>query len=221
MVVYAEFAIPADGFRIGRAFSDLPNVRVELDRIVPTVDAVVPYIWVQGASPEAVVRATRPHVAVDDITALDEHEGHGTLFRVAWNRDVRDAVVEIVDSELALLSGVGTATEWRFEFRAPSKGPLSRFRTNLRRNGIPCRLLRLSEVTDGEVTSRLGLTDPQFEALRLAYARGYFNEPRDVRLRDLAAEVGISRQAFSGRLRRAITNLVGESFGESFDEPVP
>ncbi len=41
MVVYAEYEIPADAFRIGRAFGQLPDVEVELERIVPTGPDIV------------------------------------------------------------------------------------------------------------------------------------------------------------------------------------
>jgi len=94
MVVYAETAVPASSFSIGRAFAELPGVAVEMDRIVPTVDAVVPFVWVRGASPEDVVRVTRAHGAVEEIRRLHEEDGR-TLYRVVWNRAFRDAVVHI------------------------------------------------------------------------------------------------------------------------------
>jgi predicted DNA binding protein len=175
-----------------------------MDRIVPTVDAVVPFVWVRGASPEDVVRATRAHGAVEEIHRLHEEDGR-TLYRVVWNRAFRDAVVHIAESDLAVLSGSGTAEEWRFEFRSEEKAPLSAFLTELRECGVP---FTLAEVTEGERRGgREGLTAAQFEALRSAHASGYFEEPRGTSLDDLATEAGVTRQAFGGRLRRALAAL--------------
>ncbi|KAB1188657.1 MULTISPECIES: helix-turn-helix domain-containing protein [Haloferax] len=208
MVVYAEISVAANGFRIGQAFSEFPDVRVELDRVVPTSNAVVPFIWVQGPSPTEVARATREHRAVEQITVLNEEEGR-TLYRVVWNRAFQDTIVSIGDSNLALLSGIGTADEWRFEFRGSSKAPLSAFIDELRADGIRMNVIRLAE--DRPEQDRTHLTGPQFEALQLAYVEGYFDDPRRTTLDTLAQELRISRQALSGRLRRAFDTLAADA----------
>jgi predicted ester cyclase len=59
MVVYAEFEIPADGFRIGRAFRQLPDVEVELERVVPTGDSVIPFIWFKVRTQTTLYRSRR------------------------------------------------------------------------------------------------------------------------------------------------------------------
>lgn len=211
MVVYAEVEIPADGFVIGRAFSTLPGVRVELERIVPTKNAVVPFIWVRGADPDAVVRATTTHEAVEQIALLDQYEGEGALFRVVWRRSFRDALVAIADSGMALLSGTGTADEWRFELRTMDTEPLSALQERLRRDGVPFKLVRLADVGEAQMRNGYGLTDPQREAILLAYERGYFDEPHGTTLDALAGDIGISRQSFGGRLRRGMHNLVANT----------
>lgn len=211
MVVYAEFAIDASDFHIGRAFAELPGVRVELDRIVPTTDAVIPFLWVDGVPPDDVVRAARSHEAVDDIEPLDQYDGHGTLFRVVWNSAVRDAITHVAASDLTLLAAHDTAKEWHFEFRADSAEPFAAFQDDLQASGTPTRLVRLTESRQALERSGGDLTEDQREALSLAYERGYFEEPRGVAVEDLAAEVDISRQAFSGRLRRGIRTLVAHA----------
>lgn len=214
MVVYAEFEISADRFRIGRAFSHFPGVQVRLDRIVPIGDAVVPFIWVRNADPHDVVQQAMAEEAVEQITVLHEEPGGETLFRVVWNRRFRDTVVAIDEADIALLSGTGTETRWRFEFRAVERSSLATFQRDLDELGIPVTVLRLHERdTKGEAT-RL-LTDAQVEALRLAHERGYFSEPRESDLETLARELGISRQAFAGRIRRGMDNLLTSAFPEA------
>ncbi|MFC5972299.1 helix-turn-helix domain-containing protein [Halomarina salina] len=215
MVLYAKFRIPADGFRIGRAFGQLPDVRVELDRIVPTTSSVIPFVWVQGADRSDVVRATRRDGAVEHIESINSEEGGWVLYRVVWNRSFRDTVVAIAESDVTLLSGEGTADDWWFEFRAANREPLSELHDYLRANGVEPTVVRVTEVDVDRKGNWDHLTESQVEALRLAHERGYFHEPRDVDLEALATEVGISRQAFSGRLRRGISSLVSETLVES------
>jgi len=216
MVVYAEITVPASEFRIGQAFAELSGVRVELDRIVPMADAVVPFLWVRGAPPADVVRVTRERGAVEDIAVLDRTD-EATLFRVVWNRRFRDAVVAIADSEVALVTGTGTAEEWTFEFRGEDREPLSGLLRDLRADGIPVTVARLTEGLVRGRRRRCSLTDPQSEALRIAHAKGYFEEPRGATLEELAAETGVTPQAFGGRLRRAVARLAAARVGETTD----
>lgn len=84
-------------------------------------------------------------------------------------------------------------------------------------------ILELYRSDESLFEGSLGLTDPQTEAILTAYNNGYFKEPRDVSLEDLANELDISPSAASGRLRRGIEKLVetnladhrGEDFGGS------
>lgn len=56
------------------------------------------------------------------------------------------------------------------------------------------------------VTGRL--TEEQRETILFAYDRGYFEEPRQTSLEELAAEMGLSSTAVGGRIRRGINELV-------------
>jgi hypothetical protein len=56
-----------------------------------------------------------------------------------------------------------------------------------------------------------GLTAAQREAIRAAADRGYFKVPREVSLKELAEQLGVSEQAVSQRLRRGLGNLVAGS----------
>lgn len=63
-----------------------------------------------------------------------------------------------------------------------------------------------SRTTAGDI----GLTSEQYEALTEAIQYGYFEIPRDISLVELAAELDISHQALSERLRRAYRTLISE-----------
>lgn len=209
MVVYTEISIPATGFPIGKAFAELPDVLVEMEQIVPIPNAIIPFIWVEGARPDDVVQATYSHEAAEDIMALNEVDGR-TLYRVVWKPGFRDTVVSISESGLSLLSGIGTSEEWRFEFRSETKTPLSEFVTELRDADVPFTLVRLTDNRPARNRNSHDLSSKQFEALHLAYTEGYFEEPRAVTLDTLATRLGITRQAFAGRLRRAFDTLISQ-----------
>ena len=53
------------------------------------------------------------------------------------------------------------------------------------------------------------VTIKQWQALELAYERGYYDSPRGADLSDLASELEISKSAVSQRLRSAEATLVG------------
>jgi hypothetical protein len=55
------------------------------------------------------------------------------------------------------------------------------------------------------------LTGAQREAIRVAADRGYFKVPREVSLKEIAEQLGVSEQAVSQRLRRGLGNLVAGS----------
>jgi len=55
------------------------------------------------------------------------------------------------------------------------------------------------------------LTDQQRRALSVAYERGYFREPREASLEELADELDLSASAVGGRLRRGMKSLVGQT----------
>ena len=68
----------------------------------------------------------------------------------------------------------------------------------------------------GDVGERsYGLTDEQRVALTTAYRAGYFNEPRDISLSEVADEMGLSSTAMSGRLRRGVGNLIAATLDDT------
>jgi predicted DNA binding protein len=79
-----------------------------------------------------------------------------------------------------------------------------------RQNDIDIELLRVNEYASLGDTDA-GLTDSQREALLLAFEAGYFEEPRDATLSEVAAELDISQPAASGLLRRGIERLIASS----------
>ena len=72
---------------------------------------------------------------------------------------------------------------------------------------------------NAERYGRYGRTAEQSETLVVAVTQGYFDVPRGATMDDLAAELGVSRQAVPERLRRAHKGLIRNTmaFGHEAD----
>ncbi|MBS3761498.1 helix-turn-helix domain-containing protein [Halodesulfurarchaeum sp.] len=83
-------------------------------------------------------------------------------------------------------------------------------------HAIDIDLLRVNEYASLEKTDD-GLTDSQRNALRVALETGYFEEPRNATLSEVAADLDISPPAASGLLRRGIKRLIVSSLVDDSD----
>lgn len=210
MSVLAEFTLPAETTPLGQALVPGSGWEVELERVVPTTDALLPFFWVWGDDADRFGESITDRSAVTDVELLDATSG-GALYRARWLTDAHGVLRGIVESELVLLESSGSADSWFLRVRADERSAIAAFRSYCDEHGIAVDLIRLSPLTDSPEHDGFGLTEGQREVLLLAFERGYFDEPRAVGLDELAAELGVSRQAVAARLRRGHRNLVGNA----------
>ncbi|MFC7202549.1 helix-turn-helix domain-containing protein [Haloferax namakaokahaiae] len=208
MATIVEVIVPAREFDVGQVFVDIPGIRIELDRLVPTSSAVIPYLWIRGASQQDIVHAADVHEAIRHISVVDEVDGHGTLYRIEWSRSVKSTIVELSEHNLSLLSGYGTDRVWELTFRAENRNEVSEFFEWFTDRDISVEFNKIYEGGGNGDGDGQELSNAQLEALLLAFDRGYFDEPRRATLEDISASLGISRQALAGRLRRGTRTLV-------------
>jgi len=107
---------------------------------------------------------------------------------------------------------------WILAVWMPERTELMHLWDCAQRNDIDIDLLRVNEYASLGTTDA-GLTDSQREALLVAFERGYFEEPRNATLSDVAAELDISQPAASGLLRRGIRRLITSSMLDDGDRP--
>ena len=210
MATVAEFTIPADEFPLGRVFEEFPEVTVELERVVPTGDAAVPYFWVHGsddASAEEIDAAFRQPPQVSAVQSVDELDG-SFLKRVTWTSEYEGVLRSIVETGVVLVSGVGTEENWTFEVRSEGRDEIAAFRADCRERGVPVEVSSLHALASVQGDRQYDLTDTQREALVLAFRSGYFDSPRGAKLEGIAEELGISRQSLASRLRRGHCRLI-------------
>jgi predicted DNA binding protein len=107
---------------------------------------------------------------------------------------------------------------WILTVWMPERTDLVHLWEYARRNGIDIELQRVNEYASLGTTDA-GLTDSQREALLVAFEAGYFKEPRNATLGEVAADLGISQPAASGLLRRGIERLIVSSLVDDGEQP--
>lgn len=214
MATVAEFTVGSAAFPLGSILGRWPDATAELERVVPTGSALVPYVWVRGIEPGDVASAVDDRSGfggrsgVRSITHVDQVDGTH-LLRVEWDPGVGGILTAIAETDITLLRALGTGGEWRFEVRAEEADAIGEFQTRCREEGVPVKLTGLHALAGADHEDAHGLTDPQREALILAYERGYYESPREATLAEIAEELGITGQSLGSRLRRGIRRLIG------------
>lgn len=213
MATIAEFTIPTESFPLGNVFEGHPGVTVELERVIPTNKAIIPYFWVRNigeAEEKEIENALRNHPDVQSLNTVDEVSGE-YLMRVEWNPSYEGMLKGIAETAVILLSGVGTAEEWHFEVRADGHEQIATFQQYCREHDLPIELIALYALSEMETGTQYNLTEDQREALQLAYEQGYYQTPRQTTLDEMAGELGITGQSLGSRLRRGIHRLLGST----------
>lgn len=206
MSVIVEISIPAAEFELGRIM-DLSTVRmVELESLVPAGERAVPYFWVYDSDFATFETTVRDCPDVDAIARVDTYDDR-ILYAFGWSAE-NDPVFRAIRSvDAYILNATGSGETWAFELRFPTHDAMSRFQDRCREHDIAFEVLRVHDPSKPDLGPWFGLTEPQREALVLAVERGYYDIPRGCTTVELAEELGISDQAVTERLRRAIVTL--------------
>jgi len=178
--VIVELRVAAEGFELGRILNSARDLDIELETMVPLGRQPVPFFVVHDEVSGAFESRIGGHPSVESI----------------------DAVGARLDTART------TGDVWALEVRFPSHGALARFEERFTDADIGLTATRIYNPTKPEGGPWFGLTGPQREALVRAVEGGYYAIPRRMSTNDLAGEFGISDQAVTERLRRAVVTLV-------------
>lgn len=213
MATIAEFTVPSAQFALGRIFERLPDATVELERVVPTDERILPYFWVRDGDAAHIRDSLADEPAFLSVALVDDL-GDGGLFRAQWDPEVEGVLTAVLESEVTLLSGVGTKGNWTFELRAEDTDQIAAFQQYCTAHDITATLTRLKSLTEMHAGDEYDLTADQHEALLLAFEEGYYDDPRRTDLQALADQLGISRPSFADRLNRGIRNVLGSTIAQ-------
>ncbi|WP_070364486.1 helix-turn-helix domain-containing protein [Halodesulfurarchaeum formicicum] len=206
MSAIVELELPATAFELGQLLDVGPGVRVELEGIVPFGERRVPLIKV-AAGRDQFEASLRDQGPVADIWVVSEHAAMA-LYALNWARSGDRFLDTVNQFDGEVLDSERRGSVWDFEIQFESHENLTDFRAACQETGLPIEITRLFNPTRPDAGPWYGLTGPQRTALDRAVEAGYYEIPRQITTKALAAEFGVSDQAMTERLRRAIGNLV-------------
>jgi len=203
MSVITEIRIPSDDFELGQILSLEEASAIELETLVPSGDVTVPLFWVYEPVENSFLDAVERYPTVNSVTEVDVFDDR-TLFRIDWDASQDHLFQCILEHDGQILGATGSPEGWNFEMRFSDREALSQCQECCEDAHISLELTRIYNPTDPEAGPWYGLSEPQREALTLAVRLGYYDIPRGCTTAELADELGISDQAVTERLRRAI-----------------
>lgn len=210
MVVITDIEIPADQFALGRLLEEYPDIEIELERLVPLREGIIPLFWVEGGNKEALEATISEDPVTQSVDLLTELGGR-FLFEIVWSPDINSLVQPLIESGGDVLRATGTVDSWNFRFQFRDRKELASFRRQCVENDVDIHLKALYNpaLPDLERGGE-GLTDEQYDILATAYENDYWKIPRGIELGEVADLIGISSNAASQRMRRALDYGVGE-----------
>jgi predicted DNA binding protein len=210
MSVILEFTIESREFPFGRLLTELPDIRVEMEKIVPTGSSVIPFVWVSGDDFSEFEQRIKETDRITDLVALDRLEGTA-LYKVVWEETPHDLLLGLAETQGVILEGYGDDT-WTFRVRFPNHDALSRFYNFCTDHEIKIHIDRSFTLTERtEFKHQFKLSQEQRDAILLGLNKGYFDTPAQAGLEEIAAELGISSQACSHRIRRGVKQILRET----------
>lgn len=213
MTTIVDLTVPGEALPLGGLLESDDDIRIEVERVVPLGDRVLPFFWVSDESVDHIEAVIADQPEVDDyrrLTSTDDQH----LYEVRWSRAVDGLLAPVEANDGVVLSGAGVHGRWELRLRFPDHERLQAFNRECRERDIR---FDVNGVYNPRVpTVRDRLTPKQWETMAVAHEIGYFEVPRRATLEDLADHFDVSEQAVSQRIRRALNTLLGSL---RFDSP--
>ena len=210
MGIVTDITIASTDFELGRSLERAEDVQITFERLVPTGAELFPYMWVYTSDHTGFCQLLNINDAVDTIRII-HHEGEEGLYEMSWVEETEGFLSCLRESEAVVLQAGGSETGLEFQLRFDCQEDISAFQRICRQYDITLSVERI--VTESVVDAPgKKLTEPQRETIELALERGYFDVPRQTTMVELAEELGVSDQAVSARIRRAMKKLSQQLF---------
>lgn len=170
-------------------------------------DRNVYVFWIEASDFETVEETLTEDPTVTDFSVLTETNRRRT-YRIEYSDEAKLIAPMITEIGGLTLDSRSHANGWILRLQLRDHDALEALNEYAIEEGIQLELLDLHQGAETDQQLNFGLTDPQAEALVAAFVHGYYDEPREVDLADLATILGISQTAVSGRLRRGSASLI-------------
>lgn len=210
MSLFAAFLVPSEELLLHETFRQLPEVDIEIERVVATDELVTPYFWMIGTDASTFEEVATSDGSIEELQRLDSFD-EGTLYRTDWTEHNEVLLYAYTELGTTVLEATGQDGQWELRIRFDDREQLTRLRDYLHEHDFEFTLAELHEVTDPRSPGQYGLSEKQEEALVAAWEIGYYDTPREITLTAIADELDISEQALSNRLRRGYDRLIANA----------
>ncbi|MGB9956826.1 helix-turn-helix domain-containing protein [Haloferax prahovense] len=184
---------------------------------IPVSGEPVPYFVARGRDREALDEFLDDHVNIECFESVSDGP-EGRLYRCKWATHEGDIISAIRECDGIVRRMVGTRYGWSLSVYFASNELTTRFHDACLSRDIDIDVRRVEPARlDERHPPDSDLSEKQLAALRLAFERGYFETPKETGLDDIASRLGITEQALSQRLRRALRHLVGSAIDDIDD----
>lgn len=211
MAVIVELTVQPEAFEIGRILS-VPDVSsVTLETLVPLGDVAIPLVRLHdGDDDEKFQQLVSGDTHVRSMSHVNGTDDE-SLYALDWDVSDDEFFAAVRESQAHVLDATGTSERWEFRLWFPDHDHVSRFNEILEEVDIPVEVRAIYNPTKPDAGPWFGLTKPQRDTLVEAVEAGYYDIPRRISTNELAEEFGISDQAVTERLRRAVATLTGNA----------
>ncbi|WP_418285259.1 bacterio-opsin activator domain-containing protein [Halorubrum sp. DTA46] len=210
MVTLLSAALPHEKFVLTETLSSVPNASFEVEGVVETCEtSVMPLIWASAADHDHLETALSDDPTTQEVELLSDHADRW-LYRMKWISNVQGLLETLVTNQATILTATTNNERWIVRLMFPTHDGVSETMAHCKAHDIDLEMIAIREM-NGQPAGRYGLTDPQFEALTTAWGKGFYTVPRGAELVDIAADLGVSHQALSERLRRGIDTLIRDT----------
>lgn len=220
MSVFGEFHVPSSAFALHETLTAVPEMAIEIERVVVTDEVLTPYFWISGVPPSKFEAAAAEDSTIHNVRQLDEFR-ESALYRAEWTNRVQSVLYVYTEIEAVILEATGTDERWELRIRFDERDQLSEFQEYCQENRIAFSLQQLTDLSQPKTGRQYGLTPKQQEALVAAWENGYFETPRETTLDEIADELDITQQSLSKRIQRGHQSLIGNTLIVSSEYAAP
>ncbi|WP_135853788.1 helix-turn-helix domain-containing protein [Halorussus salinus] len=211
MSTIAQLGIPAEEFALRETLSRVPDVTVEAERVVAHDDErVMPFVWAAGEDLAAFEDALAEDSSVENERRLTDLPD-GRFYQMEWVESVEVLLHSMTEHGAAVLKARGQDGRWHLRILFSDRAAVSQTHAFCRERDVAADVEQIHDLDGRDGGGQHGLTAEQYEAVTTALETGYYEVPRGSSARDLAADLDISHQALSERLRRGHGNLVANA----------
>lgn len=209
----AELHLRHPALALSQTIETIPEMEIELEyQTISDTDTYYLFFRVTGSDFAAFEAAVAEDPTVSDARLILDGETF-RVYRIRLRAAEHLVLPKAAEFGIRVLQAQAGDGGWVGKVQVSDAQQLHEFRDYCERKDIRFTVRRIYR-TDDDDGNPFGLTAAQREILITAHRAGYFNEPRDASLQEIADQLGVSSSSASGRLRRAIDALIDNTLLE-------